>query len=109
MSNVSEKSTAAPAASTGPSAALILGDGDDGKTYRVFDGLRRQGGRLFLAGPFFLEVDEEAELEVRLADGPVRTRIRVVEIVRGDQPGMVCTLIGDDAANRRIDAAVAAA
>jgi hypothetical protein len=109
MTATSEKSTAAPAPAAGPSASLVLAGGDgDERLYPVFDALRRHADGLFLAGPLFLERDEEAELEVHLADGRVRTRVRIVELVRGDQPGMVVALLADDATTARITAAIAA-
>lgn len=113
MSATSEKSTAAAASGpAGPRANLVLGpalSGDSERTYAAFTALARRPAGLFLAGPFFLEAGEEAELEVDLPDGRTRVTVRVLELVREGEPGMVVALVGDPAACARIDAAIPAA
>ena len=98
---------AAPEPAVALAVALVLGAG---AAYPLFDTACATAGGIFLAGPYFLEVDEEATLEFHLSDGAVRARARVIEVRRGEQPGMVVALVDtDEATSTRITTAAAAA
>jgi len=78
---------AAPAANG--VTTTVIADGDDGGGYLMLESseLSEDGG--FLGGNIFFEVAEEFTLQLsRSGADSMRVRVRVVEIERGDEPGM---------------------
>jgi hypothetical protein len=106
--DMTASSNSNPTAGTEPAhalAAAVVWSGDGAaKTYPAFATLRSHARGGFLAGRLFLEVEEEVELELSAGGAVVgRARVRVVEIVRGEQPGMVVALVeADEAVRARI-------
>jgi hypothetical protein len=112
MTSSSNPTSLAPPHGATPvlAAALVWHGEGEARAYPLFDTVASRDGALFLAGAFFLEVDEEATIEFRLTDGPVRARARVLQVVRGETPGMLVTLIdADEAISARISTAAGAA
>jgi hypothetical protein len=111
MSTTSATRPAAGAGTALGGALLWQGEGDaEPRAYPLFDGIAAVDGGIFLAGGYFLEIGEEATIELHLPDGAVRARIQVTEVRGGDQPGMVAALVDTDEATReRIRAAAGTA
>lgn len=68
-------------------AVVVDGSGDGGYAMLEPTELSAEGG--FLGGKLFFEVNEQFTLRISRGDAdPVRVRVRVVELERGDEPGM---------------------
>ena len=73
----------------------VVPDGDGDACYSMLESteLSTEGG--FLGGNLFFEVDEEFTVQFsRSGADSLRVRVRVVEIERGDEPGMWVEFVG---------------
>ena len=98
---MSAKSDGAAQAANGVTTTVVPDDSSDA-TYSMLEptALTTDGG--FLAGSLFFEVHEEFTLQVSRANvETLRVRVRVVEIERGEEPGMWVEFVGMDDVERR--------
>ena len=67
----------------------VVPDGGGDASYSMLESTELSADGAFLGGSLFFEVDEEFNLQFsRRGSDSLRLRVRVVEIERGDEPGM---------------------
>lgn len=95
MTAAADSTDRAPAASPRVEVGVIGADGGaQGQAYRMFDLVRLDDRRAFLAGPLLFEIGEEFQLELRRDADKVRVRARVTRVERGDGAGVEVELVG---------------
>lgn len=68
---------------------MVVTDGSGDAGYSMLEPTEVSADGAFLGGELFFEVNEQFTLRISRGNtDPVRVRVRVVEIERGDQPGM---------------------